>query len=209
MQLQSDQINEIAKALSLAQAELEAVEKDKANPFYKSEYSTLQACIAVTREPMVKNGLAFTSLIADYNNEPYLVSTLTHSSGQWLRSYARLILDKKSCQGMGSAISYMRRYSLCAMIGLFQKDDDAQSIEPEDKKQNSEKKPKNELTEEDMEFITEWSDYFSPSVFNGYIEAVVKAKKISKHEAILKFKEDVEIFKKNVQAWCNGQGKTS
>ena len=209
MELQSNEINEIAKALSLAQSVLGSTELDGKNPHFKSSYSTLQACISVTREPLAKNGLAFTQQMATYDNKPYLVSTLTHISGQWLRSYSQLILEKPTCQGMGAAITYMRRYSLCAMLGLFQEDDDGQKAEPAKKANVINLAKTDELSEEDMEFIKTWSDYFTPDVFNSYLNACVNKKGRTRSQCIAKYKEDVEIFKRNVQSYCDGLSKTS
>ena len=51
-----------------------------------------------------------------------------HSSGQWIRSKVKLPLAKVDAQGVGSAITYGRRYGLSSMVGIAQFDDDANSI---------------------------------------------------------------------------------
>lgn len=172
MDLQSTEINEIAKALSLAQAELGGTEKDGKNIHFKSAYSTLQSCLSVTREPLAKNSLAIVQQMDVIDGKQMLVTTLVHASGQWLRSYAQIIVEKPTCQGMGSGISYMRRYALCAMLGLYQEDDDGNKAEA--------KKPKATLIEEVSDddydaFIMDQKENYTEAYVLDYIQ--VKGKK--------------------------------
>ena len=51
---------------------------------------------------------------------------LTHTSGEWVRSELALPLAKHDPQGVGSAVTYGRRYGLAAIIGVVADvDDDA------------------------------------------------------------------------------------
>ena len=200
MELQSNEINELAKALTAAQAELEGVEKTGKNPHFKSSYSTLQACISVSREPLAKNNLALSQQMTAFDGKPYLVTTLLHSSGQWLRSYSQLILEKPTSQGMGSALTYMRRYALCAMLSLFQEDDDGNkaSISPK----------KEKLTEDDYNaFIIEWSDVFTEAVVLDFIKTKASKFKITPNEVVSKERKDIDLFKKNVEAFIKWKEK--
>lgn len=117
-------INELATALSKAQGEITGALKDSANPFFKSKYADLASCWDACRTPLSKNGLALTQFPTTQEGATYLVTTLLHTSGQWMRS--ALIVQPKddTPQGMGSALTYARRYALTAIVGVAQVDDD-------------------------------------------------------------------------------------
>lgn len=118
---------ELFTALSTFQGSLKSVKKDAENPFFKSSYATLDACWDAIREPLSENGLSIFQTLAFENGVDFLVTTLAHSSGQSTSSKARLMPVKNDPQAMGSCITYMRRFALCAILGLTQSDDDAES----------------------------------------------------------------------------------
>ena len=124
----SSEIGELAAALSKAQSEMEGAKKESTNPFFKSNYADLHAVIKSSFPHLSKYGLSVTQ-----GNEPIkgaicVTTTLMHSSGQWIRSKVKLPLAKVDAQGVGSAITYGRRYGLSSMVGIAQYDDDANSI---------------------------------------------------------------------------------
>jgi hypothetical protein len=122
----SDQVNELFKALSAAQSEMVGAIKDSNNPFFKSKYADLAACLDAIRAPFAKNGLCVTQCVEVVGEKIYITSVLGHSSGQWITSTIPVLAQKQDPQGMGSAISYARRYALSAISGLAQIDDDAE-----------------------------------------------------------------------------------
>ncbi len=121
---QSEQINEIANALSKAQADITPAIKESTNPFFKSKYADLSSVWGACREPLTKNGLAVLQTMEYKDSQMVLITTLTHSSGQWIRSCLPILPVKQDAQSIGSAITYMRRYSLAAMVGVIADDDD-------------------------------------------------------------------------------------
>ncbi len=148
MQLQSDNINEIAIALAKVQAQLSFATKDSSNPFFKSKYADLAEVWSTCQPLLANNEIAVVqqmrTIEAPFEEKEFdrdgkikseirgsiknlLVTTLIHSSGQWLKSEVELKLTKNDPQGLGSAITYMRRYSLCAMVGVIQSDDDGEA----------------------------------------------------------------------------------
>ncbi len=127
MQLQSEHINEIALALSKCQSEITFAIKDSANPFFKSKYADLASIWGSCREPMAKNDLAVLQQIFCEDDKSFLITTLVHKSGQWFKSKAPLNPIKNDPQGLGSAITYMRRYSLSCLLGVVQDDDDGEA----------------------------------------------------------------------------------
>jgi len=120
----SENINELATALAKAQGEITGALKDSANPFFKSKYADLASCWDACRAALSKNGLAVTQFPTTDPTGTYLVTSLLHSSGQWMRS--SLVVEPKdgTPQAMGSALTYARRYALTAIVGVAQVDDD-------------------------------------------------------------------------------------
>ncbi len=116
----SDQINEIAAALAKAQASMKNAVLNKVNPHFKSKFADLGDCMDCLREPLQANGLAVPQLVIGAE----LHTTLMHVSGQYIVSIYPLAPVADTPQGMGSAITYARRYALCAMFGLVGEPDD-------------------------------------------------------------------------------------
>lgn len=120
---QSQEINELASALSKAQTEMQSAIKDSNNPFYKSKYADLSSVWEVCRPVLGKNGLCVMQCTEYMNDKFIMVTMLAHSSGQWIKSYLPLNPAKNDSQGVGSAITYMRRYGLSALVGVVSDDD--------------------------------------------------------------------------------------
>lgn len=125
----SDQINEIAKALAAAQSEMKAAKKDAKNPFFKSDYATLESVSDACLHVLNKHGIAVTQTTAHFESSPSvsLETTLIHSSGQWIGSVYPVHPTKNDPQSLGSAMTYARRYSLAAIAGVVVSDDDGES----------------------------------------------------------------------------------
>lgn len=141
----SEQINELATALAKCQAELTFAVKDSTNPFHKSKYADLTSVWDSIRQPLTKNGLCVVQTIETHADNVILVSTLMHSSGQWIKSSLPVLNANKTSQGQGSGITYARRYALAALVGCVQDDDDGESAMPK----NREEKPKKEQKKEE------------------------------------------------------------
>lgn len=121
----TNELNELASALAKAQSEMRNAEKDASNPFFKSNYTTLAAAWDAVRGPLTKNGLSVVQMPGyDPTGALHLTTILLHSSGQSLQSSLKLTPKDQSPQSIGSALSYGRRYSLMAMVGLASGDDD-------------------------------------------------------------------------------------
>lgn len=124
----SDAIDLIAPALLAAQREIANASKDAKNPHYRSSYASLGSVIEATKGPLNKNGI---SVIQSLSNEIAVDTTglllrtrLLHTSGQWIEDCAYSPLPKADPQGVGSATTYLRRYSLAALLCITQEDDD-------------------------------------------------------------------------------------
>jgi len=121
---QSEQINELASALAKAQSEIQPALKDSINPFFKSKYADLSSVWNACKAALTKNGLAVIQTMDNLNGQLVLLTTLAHSSGQWMRSILPIVSARQDAQSIGSAITYMRRYSLAAIVGVTTDDDD-------------------------------------------------------------------------------------
>jgi hypothetical protein len=122
---QSENIAELATALSKAQSEIQGAKKDCANPFFKSKYADLSSVWDACRDPLTKNGLCVIQTTAGKDGKQFLYTTLAHTSGQWMRSEMEVIVAKQDIQALGSSLTYCRRYSLSMMAGVCPEDDDA------------------------------------------------------------------------------------
>ena len=126
--------DQIATALSKAQAAMQAAKKDATNPHFNSRYSSLAEVWDAIREPMTKQGLSVVQLPAADGKSVTVETMLMHVSGQWLRSRVTFPLRPEfsksgaelppSAQQIGSAITYGRRYGLTAMVGVASADED-------------------------------------------------------------------------------------
>lgn len=121
--MQSEATNELAAALAKAQGTMKAATFNKINPHFKNRYADLAAVVDAIRAPLSANGLAYTQATEVREGGLLLVTTLLHSSGQWVASEYPLPQAARP-QELGSALTYAKRYSLSAIVGVAADDDD-------------------------------------------------------------------------------------
>lgn len=124
--LHSETIANLAAALCKAQGEMPAVPKDSTNPHFKSKFASLDGIIDRTKPVLARHGLAIVQGAAG-EAAPGTVGVemmLLHSSGEYLLSSVTMPLAKNDPQGVGSAITYGRRYLVAAMLSLAADEDD-------------------------------------------------------------------------------------
>ena len=167
----SDQINEICKALSSAQGDMKPAKKDSTNPHFKSKFSSFTSVWESIRQPLTQNGL---TVLQDITTSPLEISVTTrlcHLSGQWIEfGPISITVASKNAHAVGSAVSYGKRYSLCAALGVVSHDDDIDCVEDDDGNAASESispikknKEKEELiTKEQVDEILEYLYNFEP-----------------------------------------------
>lgn len=121
----SESIKELATALNKVQSKLQAAKKGSENPYFKSKYADLLAVWDACREPLTENGLSVVQVAdTDEQGRGYLETLLIHTSGEWVKGRLPLMSLKADPQSQGSAITYARRYSLSAIVGLCTEEDD-------------------------------------------------------------------------------------
>jgi hypothetical protein len=116
----------LAEALAAAQGELHSAKKDTANPFFKSKYADLHSVWEACRAALSKHSLAVVQTldVMGEKSQPVLMTMLIHKSGEFISSTYPIKPIKDDPQGVGSAITYARRYSLAAMVGVVADEDD-------------------------------------------------------------------------------------
>jgi hypothetical protein len=120
----SPELGKLFEALSKAQAEIKPAKIDMENPYYKSKYASLKSCQEAYRAPLAKFGLAIVQQVYSEQDAYYVRTVLGHSSGQWMSNVFKLIVGKRDMQGLGSAITYGRRYGANALVGVVDTEDD-------------------------------------------------------------------------------------
>lgn len=146
--MKSESIGALAKALAAAQLEIRGAEKDSKNPFFKSTYADLHSVWEACHYALNNCGLSVTQVCdtrdssgeikktftqnsgerAEISDTPdpkvVLITILMHESGEYISSTYPVIPIKKDPQGLGSALTYARRYSLAAICGVCAIEDD-------------------------------------------------------------------------------------
>jgi uncharacterized protein YeaO (DUF488 family) len=122
----SEGIAAYAKAWPKAQADMGAVLKDKTNPAFRSKYADLGAVIDAVLPALNKHGFGLMQA-AGYDPETKCAvcrTEIMHESGEWKAATLFCPVTKPDAQGLGSALTYARRYSLQAATGVAPEDDD-------------------------------------------------------------------------------------
>ena len=117
----SESIVNISQALLKVQKEIEDPKQTAENPFFKSKYTPLVDILKLARPIYNKHGITILQDIQGVS-----VSTIfLHESGEWIQQDGcTLIPDKETPQAGGSAITYARRYSISAWLGIASDEDD-------------------------------------------------------------------------------------
>lgn len=131
-----------AKAFIAAQKATEAVKKAASNPAFKSKYADLSEVVEATVPALNANGIGVIQA-PGYDGDLVSIETVfLHESGASCTGVLRLRPSKTDPQGVGSAITYGRRYSLLAMTGAAPEDDDGNAASgPRQQPQREEPKP--------------------------------------------------------------------
>ena len=136
----SEGIGKLAEALAKAQSQFENAVKDSENPFFKSNYADLTSVFEACRSQLAENGLSVAQPFGFAEDGiPIVYTILMHTSGEWIRGHIKMKPTKMDPQGIGSALTYARRYSLESMLGIAREDadDDGNEASKEEKKKPS------------------------------------------------------------------------
>ena len=189
----SESIASLSKALVLAQSKFPQVTFNSTNPYYNSSYADLGAVIQTAKPIMAECGLAVSQLVEGEGGQVGITTMLVHESGEFISSFVTIPVEGKNiAQESGKAITYLRRYALSAILGLFSDADndgnDSHKDQPKTESKAPEKKadPAHSLQDETL------YDCMNSKV----IELFAKAWNIEKGAAVgevIKLKESGKI----------------
>lgn len=143
----SETITKFAEAFLKAQKAITFAAKDAENKHLKNRYADLEAVIEAIKPALNDNEIAFMQAFAPSADGRLTLKTrLIHVSGEWIEDELTMPLQQSTPQGYGSAATYSRRYALAAITGLYQADDDGQSLQPTQRLDTWSPKPAQKMT---------------------------------------------------------------
>ena len=121
----SENINELTKALAKAQAEMQNPSFDSMNPHFRNKFASLASVRNAVIPVLSKYGLTLTQELTNGERGPKVTTLVAHESGQWIEyGPLEMPVSKADAQGVGSSVTYARRYSLMAVCGVVGDEDD-------------------------------------------------------------------------------------
>jgi hypothetical protein len=120
-------------ALAAAQGEMSGATKDSKNPHFKSSYASLASVVDAIRAPLAKHEIGWTQQVSSEGTTVSVVTILLHAgleSGEYRSGTMRATAKDASPQAIGSTVTYLRRYSLMATLGIPAEDDDGEQAQP-------------------------------------------------------------------------------
>ncbi len=122
----SESKSNIFGALAKAQGAMAKASADSINPAFRSKFVPLPGVLGVVLPAFNSNGLAVLQHpVLEGVEMIHLTTVVTHESGEWMQSVCSMpVAGKRDAHAVGSAISYLRRYSLASIAGVIQGDDD-------------------------------------------------------------------------------------
>lgn len=152
----SENITEIIKALAKAQCELKPAETDSTNPRFKSSYNSLTSIWEAIRDPLSDNGLVAIQDITTGDRSVEVTTRILHTSGEWMEFGPLKIFTKDNdAQSFGSAITYGKKYSLCAALGVVRENDDDGNRASLNTQKVALAEPLKRITKDEVEMIEE------------------------------------------------------
>lgn len=116
--------NTLNSAMVAALSELTNITKDKVNPHFKSKFTSLDAILDATRPVLARHGLALSQEPVFESGMAGVVTRIIHVGGESRESKLLLPLRDQTAQGVGSCLTYSRRYSAAAVLGIASDEDD-------------------------------------------------------------------------------------
>lgn len=143
-------MKELLKALSKFQSEITPIIKDAKNPFYKSDYASLEHIQEHIKPVLINCGLILIQKTINNECGLFVETNLIHvDSAETETSIFPVIVQKTDAQSYGSAVSYAKRYSISGLLNLTiqDADDDGNGAGKDEKKKEDTKTPKDDTAE--------------------------------------------------------------
>jgi hypothetical protein len=120
----SESIGQLAQALAKAQKSYKPLKKESTNPYFNSKYADLAAVLESTKDALADNNLAVIQLSSYVDNKAVVRTILAHESGEFISEDLALPNKKDDAQGIGSSLTYGRRYAYSSIVGVSADSDD-------------------------------------------------------------------------------------
>ena len=122
----SNKTTSLVEALALAQGEMNNAAFDSKNNFSKNgknNYASLSSVRDAVVPTLASHGIAVTQDVVLFEGERYMRTTL-HKGGDKLEGMVPMIVERGNMHGVGSAMTYARRYGLSSLVGIASDEDD-------------------------------------------------------------------------------------
>lgn len=121
----SPEAKQVCAAFVAAQSRIGPAKKDSVNPHFRSKFASLQAVWDACQPALREAKLGMLQAVTEASNGINITTRIIHESGEWIEAGPAFFpTSKQDAQGFGSATTYGKRYSLCAMLGVVADDDD-------------------------------------------------------------------------------------
>lgn len=184
----SETTKNIFKALAEFKKDFKQPLKDADNPYFKSKYVPLENVVQSIDNIAPSKGLSYIQSTVSEDGRAGVVTIIIHESGEYIEfDPLYLKADKPTAQGMGSAITYARRYSLSSAFGVASDvDDDGNEASGNNSKHSKGSKVKEPTVAEAIAKAKELKQSIinlkqvTPEEVDGWILDYLKADDISK-----------------------------
>lgn len=179
-------IKNIAKAIGLFQVKMSPIKKDSSNPFFKSKYASLSTILEQIQIPLEECGLSFCQFP---DGECLTTILMHHESGEFMQACYNIHPAKSDPQGIGSAITYARRYALASILGLnIDEDDDGNAASGKNGQEKPAAIPPNPQEDDRRPWMTE-------KQFSNTLERINKGEPgvLEKAKAAFKMKKEYRL----------------
>ena len=162
-------------ALAAAQGEMTGATKDSKNPHFKSSYASLASVVDAVRAPLAKHGIAWTQRVSIDGTAVGVETVLMWRDKELSSGFIRATAKDTGPQSIGSVVTYLRRYSLMATLGIPAEDDDGESATRRDEPARSDRPERREQPAPRQEPTTPHPLDSEPGAVDAWLETIGKA----------------------------------
>jgi len=149
LKFMSEKLTTAVRALTKAQKEFNTPEKDATNGYLGNKYASLKSCLNTLKPTLHDNGFALTQEGGKDEFGHFIDTKFIHETGDSFSSRIYLELDKSNMQGVGSAVTYAKRYGLLSLAAM----EPDENPDDDDANKASGTKPKKSSIEQKAEKI--------------------------------------------------------
>jgi len=162
-------------ALAAAQGEMTGATKDSKNPHFKSNYASLASVVDAVRAPLAKHGIAWTQRVSIDGTAVGVETVLMWRDKELSSGFIRATSKDTGPQSIGSVVTYLRRYSLMATLGIPAEDDDGESATRRDEPARADRPERKEQPAARQEPMTPHPLDSEPALVDAWLETIGKA----------------------------------